>query len=155
DIRELSTAPDEQGDPIGDAAHSPVPGVVHRYPDRVLLTPLLHCPVYCRYCFRRDRVGQDESVDLDPAFAYIEAHPAIWEVILTGGDPLMLPPRALKTIMERLDAIPHVEIIRFHTRVPVVDPGRITEALTQSLACGKAVWIAVHCNHPRELSGTA
>ena len=110
-------------------AHSPLPGIVHRYPDRVLLKPILVCPVYCRFCFRRDQVGQGEGVlapdALDRAFAYIEAHPEIWEVIVTGGDPFLLSPRRIAEIVRRLDAIPHVAVIRFHTRVPVVDPRRV------------------------------
>src|SRR5262249_147613 len=133
DAREHETAPEERGDPIGDDAFSPVKGIVHRYPDRVLLKPILACPVYCRFCFRREQVGQKAptlaAVELDAAFAYIAAHREIWEVIVTGGDPLALSPRRLASIVERLERIPHVEVIRLHTRVPVVDPKRVSAAL--------------------------
>src|SRR5580704_11508751 len=121
---ELVAAPGERADPIGDDAHSPVPGIVHRYPDRVLLKVTHTCAVYCRFCFRREVVGPGKAAaltpsQLDAALAYIETHPAIWEVILTGGDPLMLSPRRLSALMMRLSAIGHVRVVRFHTRVPI------------------------------------
>ncbi len=157
DARELDAHPGELTDPIGDDSHSPVKGIVHRYPDRVLLTPILHCPLYCRFCFRREKVGGEEAVlsdaDLDAAFAYIRDHEEVWEVVITGGDPLMLPATKLKALMQRLDAIPHVATVRFHSRVPVGDPGRIGPALIDALTSERlSVWLAVHCNHPRELS---
>jgi lysine 2,3-aminomutase len=155
DPRELDGTSGELTDPIGDAAHAPVKGIVHRYPDRVLLTPLLTCPVYCRFCFRRERVGHEKALNADElatALAYIQAHPDIWEVILTGGDPLMLPAKRLKSMIDALGAIPHVRIIRIHSRVPVVDPGRITPAFVRSLVTEKALWLAVHANHPREFT---
>jgi lysine 2,3-aminomutase len=153
---ELRAAPDDQADPIGDARHSPVPGIVHRYPDRVLLKPILVCPVYCRFCFRREQVGRGTGLlppaALDRAFAYIEQRPEIWEVIVTGGDPFLLSPRRLAGIVRRLDAIPHVQVIRFHTRVPVAAPRRVTPALAAALAADHAVYVIVHANHPRELT---
>jgi lysine 2,3-aminomutase len=153
---ELETAPDDQPDPIGDERWSPLPGIVHRYPDRVLLKPILVCPVYCRFCFRREQVGHGQGLlapaALDRAFAYIEQHPEIWEVIVTGGDPFLLSPRRLAALVRRLDKIPHVAVIRFHTRVPVADPGRVGAALVAALAADKAVYVAVHANHPRELT---
>lgn len=157
DPRELEASPDDLADPIGDEVFSPVKGVVHRYPDRVLLTPILHCPVYCRFCFRREKVGGDEAVldasDMAAALDYIRAHDEVWEVILTGGDPLMLPAARLKALMAALDAIPHVQTIRVHSRIPVGDPERIGPALLDALAAtSKALWLAVHCNHPKELS---
>lgn len=156
---ELETAPGELADPIGDAAHSPVRGIVHRYPDRVLLMPLLACPVYCRFCFRRAAVGgTDGHLDdagLAAALAYIRERPEIWEVILTGGDPLMLPPARLAAIVAALDAIPHVAVIRVHSRVPVTDPRRVTPALVEALDAAKAVYVALHCNHARELTEAA
>jgi lysine 2,3-aminomutase len=145
-------------DPIGDAAHSPVEGIVHRYPDRVLLKLTHSCAVYCRFCFRREVVGPGGSGNLSPgalatAIAYVAGRPAIWEVILSGGDPLILSPRRLREVMDALSAIPHVKVVRIHTRVPVVDPARITDALAAALQCaGKAVWVALHANHPRELT---
>ena len=152
---ELAPDPDDRGDPIGDAAHAPLRGIIHRYPDRVLLTPLLVCPAYCRFCFRREHVAQEHAVlsdaELAAAIAYIESHPQIWEVILSGGDPLMLPARRLAEIVARLNAIPHVAVIRVHTRVPVLDPARITPALIAALQSEKAVYAVLHCNHPREL----
>lgn len=158
DIAELETAPGERADPIGDLSHSPVKGIVHRYPDRVLLTPLLTCPVYCRYCFRRERVGKEHgltAVEMDAALDYIRGNGAIWEVILTGGDPLMLPPARLAALMAELAAIGHVRVIRLHSRVPVADPARVTPALIAALDCAKTVWLAVHVNHARELSAAA
>ena len=157
DIRELETRPEENADPIGDAAHSPVKGVVHRYPDRVLLKPIHTCPVYCRFCFRREMVGPGgESLngeELSMAFSYISVHPEIWEVIVTGGDPLMLSPRRVADLSAAIDGIGHVKVLRWHSRVPVVDPGRVTPELAAALGCGNtSVWVAIHCNHPRELT---
>ncbi len=161
DVRELDDAPEERPDPIGDAAHSPVPGIVHRHRDRVLLAPLLACPAYCRFCFRRETVGKVganlalSAAELDAALGYIAAHDEIWEVILTGGDPFALSARRLGAIVRRLDAIAHVEVIRVHTRVPVVDPARVTPALVAALAASKPVYVAIHCNHADELTGEA
>ncbi|MDK1383997.1 lysine-2,3-aminomutase-like protein [Sinorhizobium sp. 8-89] len=161
DIAELTQTPEERADPIGDGAHSPVSGIVHRYPDRVLLKAVHVCPVYCRFCFRREMVGPQglgtiAPAELDAAIAYIAEHSEIWEVILTGGDPLVLSPRRLHEIMERLGAIDHVKIVRFHTRVPVVEPGRVDAELVQALkASGKTTYVALHANHPRELTPEA
>ncbi|MCV9962140.1 lysine-2,3-aminomutase-like protein [Pararhizobium sp. BT-229] len=161
DAAELVRLPEEREDPIGDGAHSPVEGIVHRYPDRVLLKAVHVCPVYCRFCFRREMVGPQglgtlASQAMDKAFAYIADHPEIWEVILTGGDPLVLSPRRLASIMERLSAIDHVKIVRFHTRVPVVEPERVDAALIAALkASGKTTYLALHANHPRELTADA
>lgn len=158
---ELIVTPDELGDPIGDDAHSPIAGIVHRYPDRVLLKLLHLCPVYCRFCFRRERVGPGvdavlSPLDTDAALRYIASEPAIWEVILTGGDPLLLAPRRIEKVMLRLATVPHVKVIRFHTRVPVADPESITPGLVAALRAGdKAVFVALHANHARELSPKA
>ncbi len=157
-VDELIVKPEENGDPIGDAAHTPVPGVVHRYKSRALLKVISACPVYCRFCFRREMVGPGQAPplsgeDLDAALAYLAAHEEISEVILTGGDPFMLSPRRAIEIMNRLEAMPHVRVIRWHTRVPVVDPGRVSVAFVDAItATSKAVWVAIHANHPRELS---
>ncbi|AYD03012.1 lysine-2,3-aminomutase-like protein [Neorhizobium sp. NCHU2750] len=161
DVAELVTVPEERADPIGDAAHSPVKGIVHRYPDRVLLKAVHVCPVYCRFCFRREMVGPQGDGMLSPAelaaaFDYIRNHSEIWEVILTGGDPLVLSPRRLAEIMRGLAEIDHVKIVRFHTRVPVVDPGHIDDALIAALKqARKTVYIALHANHPREMTAEA
>jgi lysine 2,3-aminomutase len=156
---ELDTAAHELDDPIGDDAFSPVPGIVHRYADRALLKPLLICPLYCRFCFRREHVGPDGGLLDDAALAlalrWLGAHPAIGEVILTGGDPLMLSPRRLGHIVTALDAMPHVHTIRIHTRVPVADPARITDALLDTLETDKAMWLVVHANHASELTAAA
>lgn len=158
---ELESRPEELADPIGDAAHNPVPGIVHRYPDRVLLTLLHVCPVYCRFCFRRERVGPGEGSVMSPekvegALRYIAEHPAIWEVILTGGDPLALSPRRIEAVMHRLGAMDHVRIVRFHTRVPVAEPAAVTAELIDALrSSGKVTYVALHCNHPRELAEAA
>jgi lysine 2,3-aminomutase len=160
-MAELTLAPEERADPIGDHAHSPVDGIVHRYPDRVLLKAVHVCPVYCRFCFRREMVGPQglgsmDTAALDAAFAYIRAHEEIWEVILTGGDPLVLSPRRLEDIMRRLADIGHVKIVRFHSRVPVVDPAAIDAALIAALkVSGKTVYVALHANHPREMTADA
>jgi len=161
DPRELMHLPEERADPIGDLTHSPLEGIVHRYPDRVLLKAVHVCPVYCRFCFRREMVGPEGLGTLGPealdkAFGYIASHSEIWEVILTGGDPLVLSPRRLQELMARLANIPHVKIVRFHTRVPVVEPERIDGALIEALkASGKTTYLAVHANHPRELTPEA
>jgi lysine 2,3-aminomutase len=156
---ELSIAPEERADPIGDAAHSPLKGIVHRYPDRVLLKPIHVCPVYCRFCFRREMVGPGgealSPAELAAALDYIRAHPEIWEVILTGGDPFMLAPRRLAAIVGALDRIGQLGVIRLHTRVPIADPGRVTDALVAALKAEKAVFVVVHANHPRELTAAA
>jgi lysine 2,3-aminomutase len=156
---ELETAPEERADPIGDARWSPVAGVVHRHRDRVLLKPTLLCPVYCRFCFRRETVGKApamlDRVSLDRAFDYIRGHPEIWEVILTGGDPFVMAPRRIAEIVRTLEAIEHVAVIRFHTRVPVVDAARVSAELVEALAAEKAVYVVIHANHPRELSAAA
>ncbi|WP_375407841.1 lysine-2,3-aminomutase-like protein [uncultured Methylobacterium sp.] len=158
---ELESRPEEHADPIGDAAHSPLPGLVHRYPDRVLLKPLHVCPVYCRFCFRREMVGPDglgslTESELAAAMAYIAGHPEIWEVVVTGGDPFALSPRRLAGIAEALSGIPHVRVLRFHTRVPVVEPGAVDAALVAALRTfGRAVFVALHANHPREFTDAA
>jgi lysine 2,3-aminomutase len=161
DTAELDHRPEEDADPIGDDAHSPVEGIVHRYPDRVLLKLTHICAVYCRFCFRREMVGPGKPKGLSPealarAFDYIAAHPEIWEVILTGGDPLVLSPRRLRAVMKNLADIGHVKVVRIHTRLPIADPARITPALVRAMkARGKATYVAVHVNHPRELSAQA
>jgi lysine 2,3-aminomutase len=158
---ELVAQPGERADPIGDDAHSPVSGIVHRYPDRVLFKLVHVCAVYCRFCFRREMVGPGKSTTLSEgayrnALAYIRSHPQIWEVILTGGDPLMLSPRRLKQIMADLAGIDHVKIIRIHTRVPVVEPSRISREMISALKVRNATtWVALHANHVREFTQKA
>ena len=129
---------------------------MHRYPDRVLLKPVHVCAVYCRFCFRREVVGSGRALsraELDVALDYIRTHRDIWEVILTGGDPLVLSPRRLAAIVGALGEIAHVKIIRVHTRVPVVEPARVTPALVRALrASGKATYVVLHANHARELT---
>jgi lysine 2,3-aminomutase len=162
DMAELAAVADEVSDPIGDGPHSPVPGIIHRYPDRVLLMLTHTCATYCRFCFRRETVGPSggggnlSSVELEEALAYIAADPDVWEVILSGGDPLILSPRRLAAVMEALGAIDHVKVIRLHTRVPAVDPARITPEMVRALKrSAKAVYVALHANHPRELTAEA
>lgn len=161
DVAELTARPEDDADPIGDEVHSPLPGLVHRYPDRVLLKPLHVCPVYCRFCFRREMVGPDglgtlSEADLARALAYIAADPAIWEVVVTGGDPFALSPRRLGALGAALANIPHVRVLRFHTRVPVVDPGAVTDDLVAALKRFRgAVFVALHANHPREFTPPA
>jgi lysine 2,3-aminomutase len=158
---ELDHQANELLDPIGDDTHSPIEGIVHRYPDRVLLKLTHLCAVYCRFCFRREMVGPDKPNSLSPAaFAkaleYIRVHPEIWEVILTGGDPLVLSVRRLRAVMKSLGAIEHVKVVRIHTRIPVADPVRITPDLVRAIKVkGKPTYIAVHVNHARELTPKA
>jgi lysine 2,3-aminomutase len=156
---ELADVPEERADPIGDERWSPLPGIVHRYPDRVLLKPTLLCPVYCRFCFRREVVGTKggmlDQAALERAFDYLRQRRQIWEVIITGGDPFLLAPRRIAEIVRTLDQVPHVGVIRFHTRVPIVHPGLVNSALLEALAAEKAVYVAIHANHPRELTPLA
>ena len=158
---ELVTQPGENADPIGDRAHSPVAVIVHRYPDRVLFKLVHVCAVYCRFCFRREMVGPGKATALSQAayqdaVDYVRAHPKVWEVILTGGDPLMLSPRRLAEIMADLAAIDHVRIIRIHTRVPVADPARVSGEMIATLKVkGATTWVALHANHARELTDKA
>lgn len=161
DVRELDTRPQESADPIGDKTHSPVDGIVHRYPDRVLLKVVHVCPVYCRFCFRREMVGPDREPGLTPAaldraIDYIDAHSEISEVILTGGDPFVLTARRAAELTERLAAIEHVKVLRWHTRVPVVDPERVTVEFVSALKTKQAaVYVALHANHAREFAPAA
>ena len=155
---ELLTLPEERADPIGDQAHSPVEGIVHRHRDRVLFKPASVCPVYCRFCFRREMLGEATlSPDaMETAFAYIAAHEEIWEVILTGGDPFILSPRRAEEITARLAAIPHVKIARWHTRVPVVDPPRVTDEFVAAIkSSGLTTYVALHANHASEFTAAA
>ena len=159
--KELESESYERADPIGDAARSPVEGIVHRYPDRVLFKLVHVCAVYCRFCFRREMVGPGKDSALSAevyakALEYIREHSEIWEVILTGGDPLMLSPRRMAEVMSDLAAIPHVKIIRIHTRVPVADPARVNEEMVAAFrVSGATTWVALHANHARELTDDA
>jgi lysine 2,3-aminomutase len=156
---ELLTAPHEVEDPTADAPYTPVKGVVHRYPDRALLKPLLACPVYCRFCFRREVVGPDGGVlseaELDAALDWFARTPAVKEAVLTGGDPLMLSARRLGAMLRRLAEMPHIETLRIHSRVPVADPCRVDATLAAALDVGKPVFLAVHANHAREFAPAA
>jgi lysine 2,3-aminomutase len=161
DIAELETRPEEQADPIGDDVHAVTEGLIHRYPDRVLLKFVHVCAVYCRFCFRRETVGPEGSGTLSAgalnrALDYIREHEEVWEVIVSGGDPLVASPRRLRALTQALGAIDHVKVIRFHTRLPVAAPERVTDELVAALKSdGAATWVAVHANHPRELTGEA
>lgn len=161
DVRELEVHAGEHPDPIGDGKHEAVPGLVHRYPDRVLLKLVSVCPVYCRFCFRRAMVGPVHGTALTPraraaALDYIRSQPGIWEVILSGGDPLILPPRRIAEATASLSGIPHVKVLRWHSRVPVVAPELVTSELVAALRSEQqAVYVAVHANHPRELTPAA
>jgi lysine 2,3-aminomutase len=160
DARELIRDPAESDDPIGDDPMSPVRGLVHRYPDRVLIKLVAVCAVYCRFCFRRERVGPGSgtlsAADFARALDYLKAHSEIWEVILTGGDPLTLSPRRIAETTKALAAIDHVKVLRWHTRLPVAAPERVTKAMARALVTeGKTTVVAVHANHPRELTESA
>ena len=161
DPAELTILPEELVDPIGDDAHEAVRGLIHRYPDRALLKLTSVCPVYCRFCFRRERVGAGtpgllDGAALDDALAYLAAHDELWELIVSGGDPLAVSPRRLAELSARLRPIDHIKILRFHSRVPALTPERIDDALIAALrASGKTVFVALHANHPRELTAPA
>ncbi|MEF3367397.1 lysine-2,3-aminomutase-like protein [Methylocystis sp. 9N] len=161
DPREAATSPGELSDPIGDDAHSPLPGLVHRYPDRVLLKLLSVCPVYCRFCFRRETVGRGKGdilpeTEVAAALDYVAANPQIFEVILTGGDPMMLSARRLASVSRRLAQIPHVRLLRVHTRAPTAAPDLVTQEKLAALSeSGKALYVALHVNHARELTDAA
>jgi len=154
--QELTALSHETADPIGDIPFSPVAGVVHRHPDRVLLKVAHSCPVYCRFCFRRETIGSKgeplQGPMLNAAIAYIRAHPKIWEVILTGGDPLSLSGRRLREILNDLAAIPHISVLRIHSRVPIVAPHSIDESYIKDLEQPLPLYLAVHVNHPDEIT---
>lgn len=160
DAAELIAEAGESADPIGDEAHSPLEGLVHRYPDRVLLKLVNACAVYCRFCFRREMVGPGKGAlsphALAAALDYIRATPQIWEVILTGGDPLILSARRMTRVLDELAEISHVKVTRIHTRVPAVAPERVSPALVRALRAyirkNKACFVVLHVNHARELS---
>jgi lysine 2,3-aminomutase len=163
DCRELDVLDVELEDPIGDINpdlnNQPVPSLTHRYPDRVLLYPTPLCGLYCRHCFRRRYAGKTESAadnaELQKAIDYIAGHEQIQEVILTGGDPLMLSDNRLFSILRRIKEISHVRTIRIHSRMPVVNPYRITEELAEGLKEFQPLWIVTHFNHPNEVSEIA
>lgn len=156
---ELRFAPGELSDPIGDQRHSPVPRLTHRHADRVLLYPTYHCAVYCRFCFRKEALNDvDQGYSqqaLEPAFEHIAGQPALREVILTGGDPLMLRDDHLAYVRGRLEATPQLRLLRLHTRVPVVLPQRVTPALVAALRGRLMVAVVTHFNHPREITPEA
>ncbi|MCB9712518.1 MAG: KamA family radical SAM protein [Myxococcales bacterium] len=156
---ELVVAPGERPDPIGDRRHSPVPRLTHRYPDRVLLYPTYQCAVYCRFCFRKESLVEvDEGYSpraLRPAYDYVAAHPELREVILTGGDPMMLRDDHLAEIRRRLEAMPQLRMLRLHTRVPVALPQRVTPGLVAALRGRLMVAVVTHFNHPREITPEA
>ncbi|MDX8512645.1 KamA family radical SAM protein [Mesorhizobium captivum] len=156
---ELIAIEGELDDPIGDHAFSPVPRLTHRHADRVLLFPTYQCAVYCRFCFRKESltsIGRGYTREaLEPALAYIAGHEEIREVILTGGDPLSLPDKALAEIRARIEAIPHVRLLRIHTRVPVALPSRITAGLVAALQGRLMVTVVTHFNHAREITDEA
>lgn len=157
---ELTFLDEERVDPIGDETHTKVKGIIHRYPDRCLFKPVNVCPVYCRFCFRREKVGPGSETltasELDAAFEYIRQHPEIWEVIITGGDPLILKPKMLEHFLKRLDEIDSVAVVRLHTRVPIVDPERMTNEMLNALELSnKACYLVIHANHANEFSSQA
>ena len=155
-LAELHTAPWEMSDPVGEDSHSPVPGLVHRYPDRVLFLVTDRCAAYCRYCTRSRLVSNASGYDFHPEFdkqiAYIAAHPEIRDVLLSGGDPLLLSDDKLENLLSRLRAIPHVEFLRIGSRIPTFLPQRITPELCAMLKKFHPLFMSVHSNHPRELT---
>lgn len=155
-VEETRTASWETSDPCGEDAHSPVPGLVHRYPDRVLFLVTDRCAAYCRYCTRSRLVSNASGYDFQPQFdkqiEYIAKTPSIRDVLLSGGDPLLLSDEKLENLLSRLRAIPHVEFLRIGTRIPIFLPQRITPALCAMLRRFHPLFMSVHTNHPRELT---
>lgn len=155
-VEETHTAAWEMSDPCGEDSHSPVPGLVHRYPDRVLFLVTDRCAAYCRYCTRSRLVSNATGYDFHPQFdkqiAYIEQHPEIRDVLLSGGDPLLFSDEKLKTLLQRLRAIRHVEFLRIGTRIPIFLPQRITPELCAMLRQYHPLFFSIHSNHPRELT---
>jgi len=155
-VEETHFAPWEMTDPCGEDAHSPVPGLVHRYPDRVLFLVTDRCAAYCRYCTRSRLVSNATGYDFHPQFEqqiqYVRDHPAIRDVLLSGGDPLLFSDEKLEHLLRALRAIPHVEFLRIGTRIPVFLPQRITPQLCERLKQFHPLFISIHSNHPRELT---
>ena len=155
-IEETTTAAWEMSDPCGEDSHSPVPGLVHRYPDRVLFLVTDRCASYCRYCTRSRLVSNASGYDFHPEYdkqiAYIAAHPEIRDVLLSGGDPLLLSDEKLDNLLSRLRAIPHVEFLRIGSRIPMFLPQRITPELCAMLRKFHPLFLSIHSNHPRELT---
>ena len=153
---EATTAADEMLDPCGEDSSMPVPGLVHRYPDRVLLLVTDRCASYCRYCTRSRVVSgageQELTVDLEGAFSYLEKHSEVRDVLLSGGDPLLLSDAKLNAILTRLRKIPSIEFVRIGTRIPIFLPQRITPELVAMLRTHHPLWMSVHTNHPKELT---
>ncbi|MBE0565083.1 MAG: KamA family radical SAM protein [Krumholzibacteria bacterium] len=152
--QEFLRTPGEADDPLGEDEHSPAPGLVHRYPDRVLFLVHDHCAAYCRYCTRSRVVGQGElqpnKARLEEGLAYIRRTPQIRDVLLSGGDPLTLSDEKLDWLLGELRAIPHVQFVRIGTMVPVVMPQRITPKLVQTLRKHHPLWLSIHFTHPDE-----
>jgi lysine 2,3-aminomutase len=146
--------PDEMLDSLGEDGHSPVPGLVHRYPDRVLFLVTDRCASYCRYCTRSRLVSNAQDYNFHPEFEqglrYIESHPEIRDVLLSGGDPLLLSDRKIEHLLSRLRGIPHVEFIRIGSRIPVFLPQRITPELCDIFKRYGPIWMSIHVNHPHE-----
>jgi lysine 2,3-aminomutase len=155
-IEETHTATWEMSDPCGEDAHSPVPGLVHRYPDRVLFLVTDRCAAYCRYCTRSRLVSNASGYDFHPEFErqidYVRQHPEIRDVLLSGGDPLLFSDEKLDQLLSQLRAIPHVEFLRLGTRIPIFLPQRITPALCEMLKRHHPLFVSIHSNHPRELT---
>jgi len=153
---ELHTAPEEMSDPCGEDSHSPVHGLVHRYPDRVLFLVNEMCAMYCRYCTRSRMVGDGERTlslkTYEAAFDYIRKTKTIRDVLISGGDPLTLSDKVLEHIISTLKSIPHVEFVRIGTRIPVTLPQRITTELVTMLKKYSPIWMSIHFNHPREIT---
>lgn len=153
-IEEMTTSPEEMKDPCGEDEHMPVPGLVHRYPDRVLFLVTDRCAAYCRYCTRSRLVSNSQGYDFHPEFEqairYIEEHPEVRDVLLSGGDPLLLSDRKLDYLLGRLRAIKHLEFIRIGSRIPIFLPQRITPELCRIFEKHEPIWMSIHANHPRE-----
>jgi lysine 2,3-aminomutase len=156
-LDESVIAPAESADPVGEEGTMPVPGIVHRYPDRVLFLVTDRCASYCRYCTRSRMVSNAQAYDFHPeleqGLQYIAAHPEVRDVLISGGDPLLLSDAKIDALLGRLRAIPHVEFIRMGSRIPVFLPQRITPELAAIFRKHGPIWMSIHTNHPKEITG--
>jgi len=156
DPLELETSPGHVPDPLAEQQHTPLPGLVHRHADRALLLATDRCAALCRFCFRKGRsfenYAQFDAQGREALFAYLQQHRELREVILTGGDPLLLPAESLAELLSRLRGIPHLQLLRLHTRLPVVSPEKVTPGLVSMLQGDPPLFVMLHVNHPAELT---
>ena len=154
--KEIKSNLRESDDPLAEKKYSPVKGIVRKYPDRVIFCPTYECPVRCDFCFRKNLVdgknGELSKHKMAAAIEYIKKDKTLHEVILSGGDPLFLPPKTLSDILKKLRTISHIKLLRVHTRIPVTLPRRVTKKLADTLRSAAPLWVVLHINHPKEIT---